>query len=184
MMLHRIVVRLAVAACALTALVVTRRCGGEAAGKPRPDQLPRLDDRRRLRIRHVRRRPAGRRRRRRDHVRDSGGNVRLRRPVRLDDADDDLRLRHVDVSCLQPGFGLTELVSSWTADTPSGTWIQVEMQARRPPARRRSGTCWAVGRRRCRRRRAATSTAPRSAVRATPTARSPSTPSSPPRASR
>ena len=26
-----------------------------------------------------------------------------------------------------PTFGLTELVSSWTADTPSGTWIQVEM---------------------------------------------------------
>ena len=26
-----------------------------------------------------------------------------------------------------PGFGLTELVSSWTADTPAGTWIQVEM---------------------------------------------------------
>ena len=26
-----------------------------------------------------------------------------------------------------PGFGLTELVASWTADTPSGTWIQVEM---------------------------------------------------------
>src|SRR4051794_40539879 len=29
-----------------------------------------------------------------------------------------------------PGFGLTELVSSWTASTPSGTWIQVEMQGR------------------------------------------------------
>jgi hypothetical protein len=27
-----------------------------------------------------------------------------------------------------PGFGLTELVSSWTASTPSGTWIQVELQ--------------------------------------------------------
>jgi hypothetical protein len=27
-----------------------------------------------------------------------------------------------------PRFGLTELVSSWTADTPSGSWIQVEMQ--------------------------------------------------------
>jgi hypothetical protein len=27
-----------------------------------------------------------------------------------------------------PGFGLTELVSSWTADTPPGTWTQVEMQ--------------------------------------------------------
>jgi hypothetical protein len=26
-----------------------------------------------------------------------------------------------------PGFAFTELVSSWTADTPSGTWIQVEM---------------------------------------------------------
>jgi hypothetical protein len=25
------------------------------------------------------------------------------------------------------GFGLTELVASWTADTPPGTWIQVEM---------------------------------------------------------
>src|SRR5438067_9893390 len=27
------------------------------------------------------------------------------------------------------GFGFTELVSSWNADTPGGTWIQVEMQA-------------------------------------------------------
>jgi len=27
-----------------------------------------------------------------------------------------------------PGFGLTELVASWTADTPQGTWLQVEMQ--------------------------------------------------------
>jgi hypothetical protein len=27
-----------------------------------------------------------------------------------------------------PGFGATELVASWTASTPSGTWIQVEMQ--------------------------------------------------------
>ena len=27
-----------------------------------------------------------------------------------------------------PTFALTELVSSWTADTPAGTWIQVEMQ--------------------------------------------------------
>jgi hypothetical protein len=27
-----------------------------------------------------------------------------------------------------PTFALTELVSSWTAQTPSGTWIQVEMQ--------------------------------------------------------
>lgn len=26
------------------------------------------------------------------------------------------------------GFGLTELVSSWTADTPHGSWIQVEMR--------------------------------------------------------
>jgi hypothetical protein len=26
------------------------------------------------------------------------------------------------------GFGLTELVSSWTADTPHGTWVQVEMR--------------------------------------------------------
>src|SRR5438477_8765813 len=27
------------------------------------------------------------------------------------------------------GFGFTELVSSWNAETPAGTWIQVEMQA-------------------------------------------------------
>jgi hypothetical protein len=27
-----------------------------------------------------------------------------------------------------PAFALTELVSSWIADTPAGTWIQVEMQ--------------------------------------------------------
>jgi Peptidase_C39 like family len=29
----------------------------------------------------------------------------------------------------QTGFGFTELVSSWNATTPAGTWIQVEMQA-------------------------------------------------------
>jgi hypothetical protein len=27
-----------------------------------------------------------------------------------------------------PGLGFTELVSSWNADTPSGTWIQIEMR--------------------------------------------------------
>jgi hypothetical protein len=27
------------------------------------------------------------------------------------------------------GFGFTELVASWNADTPAGTWIQVEMRA-------------------------------------------------------
>src|SRR5919198_1766075 len=31
----------------------------------------------------------------------------------------------------QTGFGFTELVSSWNATTPAGTWIQVEMQASR-----------------------------------------------------
>ncbi len=31
-------------------------------------------------------------------------------------------------STYAPPFALTELVSSWTADTPAGTWIQVEMQ--------------------------------------------------------
>ncbi|MDP9219155.1 MAG: C39 family peptidase [Actinomycetota bacterium] len=29
-----------------------------------------------------------------------------------------------------PGFPLTELVASWNADTPAGTWVQVEMQGR------------------------------------------------------
>jgi hypothetical protein len=28
-----------------------------------------------------------------------------------------------------PGFGFSELVSSWNADTPVGTWLQVELQA-------------------------------------------------------
>ena len=28
------------------------------------------------------------------------------------------------------GFGFSELVASWNADTPAGTWIQVEMRAR------------------------------------------------------
>jgi hypothetical protein len=27
-----------------------------------------------------------------------------------------------------PGFGFTELVSSWNADTPRGTWLQIEMR--------------------------------------------------------
>lgn len=30
----------------------------------------------------------------------------------------------------RPGFGLTELVASWNATTPKGTWIQVEMMGR------------------------------------------------------
>ncbi|MGZ4301621.1 MAG: C39 family peptidase [Gaiellaceae bacterium] len=29
----------------------------------------------------------------------------------------------------QTGFGFTELVSSWNADTPAGTWIQIDMHA-------------------------------------------------------
>jgi hypothetical protein len=29
----------------------------------------------------------------------------------------------------QTGFGFTELVSSWNADTPAGTWIQIDMRA-------------------------------------------------------
>src|SRR5437773_4553729 len=29
---------------------------------------------------------------------------------------------------LATGFGFSELVSSWNADTPSGTWLQVELQ--------------------------------------------------------
>jgi hypothetical protein len=28
----------------------------------------------------------------------------------------------------RPGFGFTELVASWNADTPSGTWIEVEFR--------------------------------------------------------
>lgn len=27
-----------------------------------------------------------------------------------------------------PGFGLTELVASWTADTPAGSWLQVQLR--------------------------------------------------------
>ncbi len=44
------------------------------------------------------------------------------------------------------GFDATELIASWNADTPAGTWIQVEMQGTyntgdtRPP-----GTSWAAG---------------------------------------
>lgn len=30
----------------------------------------------------------------------------------------------------KPGFGLTELVSSWNARTPAGTWLQVQMSGR------------------------------------------------------
>ena len=32
-------------------------------------------------------------------------------------------------SWVATGFGFSELVSSWNADTPPGTWLQVEMQA-------------------------------------------------------
>jgi hypothetical protein len=30
----------------------------------------------------------------------------------------------------RPGFGATQLVASWNADTPAGTWLQVEMRGR------------------------------------------------------
>ena len=32
-------------------------------------------------------------------------------------------------SWFETGFGFTELVSSWNADTPAGTWIQIDMRA-------------------------------------------------------
>src|SRR5207245_10950264 len=31
----------------------------------------------------------------------------------------------------QTGFGFSELVSSWNATTPAGTWVEAEMQASR-----------------------------------------------------
>ena len=30
--------------------------------------------------------------------------------------------------CTEVGFGASELVASWNADTPAGTWLQVELQ--------------------------------------------------------
>ncbi|MFI6391937.1 C39 family peptidase [Nonomuraea sp. NPDC050540] len=38
----------------------------------------------------------------------------------------------------QVGFGATELIGSWTADTPAGTWIQIELRGTSP------GTKWYV----------------------------------------
>src|SRR3954470_13160075 len=31
---------------------------------------------------------------------------------------------------VRPGFGLTELVASWNADTPGGSWIEVSVRGR------------------------------------------------------
>jgi hypothetical protein len=72
------------------------------------------------------------------------------------------------------GFGLTELVSSWTADTPPGTWIQVEMHGTNTTG---VSTKWYVMGRWSSQMPSDTGDIPvrRSAVRATPTARSPST---------
>ncbi|HEV8535428.1 MAG TPA: peptidase C39 family protein [Candidatus Limnocylindria bacterium] len=49
---------------------------------------------------------------------------------------------------LEAGFPFSQLIPSWDADTPSGTWIEVEVQARTPSLREtrwwRMGT-WAYG---------------------------------------
>ena len=75
-------------------------------------------------------------------------------------------------------FGFNELVASWNATTPNGTWIQVEMQPKMLDGH------WAVNTRASillapGPRATATSTARRSAVRATRTASSRSTRGSP-----
>ena len=76
-----------------------------------------------------------------------------------------------------PGFGLTELIASWNATTPPGTWVEVAMSGRTDSAPPPSGTCSAAGPA-ATTPRPATSTAPRCRPRATRTDPLPSTPSS------
>lgn len=43
------------------------------------------------------------------------------------------------------GFDARELVASWNAETPSGTWIRSSCRAPTTRASRPRGTCWAAG---------------------------------------
>ncbi|NUT39321.1 MAG: C39 family peptidase [Thermoactinospora sp.] len=45
----------------------------------------------------------------------------------------------------QIGFGATELIASWTADTPAGTWIQIEMRGTAPDTKWYVMGRWAYG---------------------------------------
>ena len=53
-------------------------------------------------------------------------------------ADGTLRRVSADVATwtspwCEPGFAFTELVASWSATTPRGTWVEVAVQARGEP---------------------------------------------------
>lgn len=65
------------------------------------------------------------------------GALRIARPLRTTDYTDPFGFgtRKYDYAQwtspeFHPGFGLTELVSSWNAETPDGTWIQVQMRGK------------------------------------------------------
>ena len=120
-----------------------RRAGrvGEAAGKPRRDQLPRLDDREPTSPRERSRARARRRRRRRDHLRHVGRHARVRRSVRLDDADHDLRLRPRGRHRSYAPTSRSPSSSRAGRPTPRpARGSRSRCRARRRPARRRSGT--------------------------------------------
>jgi hypothetical protein len=74
----------------------------------------------------------------RDGVAVSGGAVRIRTPVATRvyrDPYGDGRRRHYDLArwtspWVAPGFGLDELIPSWNAATPPGTWLEVTVRGR------------------------------------------------------
>ena len=66
------------------------------------------------------------------------GAIRIARPVgsrTYRDPYGDGRTRHYDVArwtspWVPPGFGLDELIASWNATTPPGTWLEVQVRGR------------------------------------------------------
>ena len=64
---------------------------------------------------------------RRAHHRPSGRHHRVHRPAHRHHPH--LGVRHLDLAASpRIGFDATELIASWNADTPAGTWLQVELQ--------------------------------------------------------
>ncbi|MBA2455729.1 MAG: C39 family peptidase [Nocardioidaceae bacterium] len=74
----------------------------------------------------------------RDGVAVQADSIQIRKPVGARvyrDPYGDGRRRHYDVSrwtspWVTPGFGLSELVASWNATTPAGTWLEVQARGR------------------------------------------------------
>ena len=97
----------------------------------------------RLAPRHPRRAPSPSPAAHRHHHAAAGRHHRLHRPAHR--RHQELGLLHLDLPGHRVGFDATELVASWNADTPAGTWIQVEMQGTYNTGGHTPGTSWAAG---------------------------------------